>query len=58
VANLRFKVFVFNHEHGRVKSIAKIPKSVSRRPTAARLSVCFYHRHIRNFFKRFFQKKL
>jgi hypothetical protein len=27
VANLRFKDFVFNHAHGRVKAIAKIPKS-------------------------------
>jgi len=43
LTNLRFKDFVFNHEHGRVNGLPKIPKINARSLFSVALAL-FYHR--------------
>jgi len=50
MTNLRFKDFVFNHEHGRVNGLPKIPKINRALPAFPSLAL-IYHRQIQEIFK-------
>jgi len=50
MTNLRFKDFVFNHEHGRVNGLPKIPKINRALPSFPSLALS-YHRQIQEIFK-------